>query len=139
MFTPGVDQFPPEGWLATIIPPDSPGYGPPVETMAPPDPANVGLDPRLMTHQRMLDLVGDKMIRFKVLRQPDDLGGAAHRASLDLYIDCAECGRGITAARPTSPVQLAADVLRHYVSAHDMPLSGASPGAASQGVSTDGA
>jgi hypothetical protein len=83
----------------------------PAETMAAPGPADVRLDPRLLTYQRMCGLVGDKMVRFTLL------GGGC-------YIDCAECGQGITAARPTSPLQFCADVLRHYVNVHGVSLSG---------------
>lgn len=109
---------------------DGPGdyhaeYVPPVERMDPPDPANVGMADRLMTHQRMLDLVGDKMVRFQLVSTGSTLAG--FQPALDLYIDCAECGKGITAARPTSPVQFCADVLRHYVNVHGLPLSGAAP------------
>lgn len=143
MFQPGVDLFPPDPEFLPTSPAtrvrigpdeitfDDPpgyehpgGYGQPVERMTPPDPANVRLDPRLMTHQRLLDLVGGKMIRFAFVGTPDDRATATMRPSLDVYIDCCECGQGITAARPTSPVQLAADVLRHYTGVHGLSLAG---------------
>lgn len=92
----------------------------PVEVMTPPDPANVRLDPRLMTHERLCQLAGYKPVRFTVLD-----GGA-------VYVDCAEpgCGKGITAGRVTSGVQLMSDVLRHWVNCHDASLAGGDSGGA---------
>lgn len=87
----------------------------PVETMDPPDPANVRLDPRLMTYQRLLTLIGDKPYRIR-----RGAGGAE-------FMVCIPCGHSITRVdgMVLTPLQTAADVCRHWVMAHDMPLSGA--------------
>ena len=81
------------------------------ERMTPPDPANVRLDPRLMTHDRLCELAGYHPVRFTMTD-----GG--------LYIDCAGCGKGITSARSTTGVQFMSDVLRHLVNVHGVSLSG---------------
>jgi hypothetical protein len=86
----------------------------PIETITAPDPANVRLDPRLMTAGRLVELAGYREVVFT----PTESG---------LYIDCGECHRGITAARLTTGVQLMADVLRHYVNVHNVSLSGGRP------------
>ena len=90
------------------------------ERMTPPDPANVRLDPRLMTHDRLCELAGYKPVRFTVFPDPGQGGRPA------VYIDCAEpgCGKGITQARATTGVQFMSDILRHWVNAHGVSLSG---------------
>ena len=96
------------------------------ERMTPPDPANVRLDPRLMTHDRLCELAGYKPVRFTVFpaQAPSlTLSGSIQSA---VYIDCAEpgCGKGITQARATTGVQFMSDILRHWVNAHGVSLSG---------------
>lgn len=78
----------------------------------------LGLDPRLMSGERLLQLAG----RIKVR-----LG----RAGDVLSLDCARCGRAVDlltneSGRPytTSPMQILTCALRHEVMGHDLSLSG---------------
>lgn len=89
----------------------------PAETMTPPPADRVRLDPKLMTHQRMLDLVGKVPLR---------VGWSDGR----LFLIGAECGHSITCldGMVFDPAQHVADVLRHQVMAHDLSLSGGGRG-----------
>lgn len=105
------------GYLPTA-PADRVEIGPDGIRFIPPDPADVRLDPRLMTHERLCQLAGYRPVRFTTL------------PSGTLYIDCAEpgCGKGITAARATTGVQFLADVARHWVNVHGLSLAGGGDG-----------
>lgn len=85
----------------------------------PPPPDSLGLDPRLLTAERMLGLAGQHRMRAGA----EDDGGT--------WLDCAECGRGVTkltdaAGRhwTVTPLGIVTDMLRHQVMRHDLPLSG---------------
>jgi len=88
-----------------------------LEKRAPTDWSKVGFDRRLMTPERLVELAGDRPVTFTTMAD-------------GVFLDCAECGKGITrVATPdqpvrTTPVQLMSDTLRHWVNVHGVSLSG---------------
>jgi hypothetical protein len=83
---------------------------------------DLGFDQRLMTAERLLRLAGRHPMRFS------DPGPA------NLYLDCGLCGKAVEVltdrrggAYAITAGQLLANVLRHLVLRHDLPLS-AAPG-----------
>jgi hypothetical protein len=84
-----------------------------------PQPDDLGFDRRLMSAERLLRLAGSHVMKFS------DPGPA------NLYLDCTECGRAVEVLTDRSggayritAGQLLANVLRHLVLRHDLPLSG---------------
>lgn len=89
----------------------------------PPRLDELGFDHRLMTPAKLLELAGNIPLRFSEPGIPL------------LWLDCEQCGKGIEqltdgraeACRVTAG-QLLANVLRHQVMRHDLPLSGGHDG-----------
>jgi hypothetical protein len=89
----------------------------------PPQVDALGFDHRLLNPGRLLQLAGKVPLRFSEPGIPL------------LWLDCEACGKGIEpltdergAAYPVTAGQLLANVLRHQVMRHDVPLSGAGAG-----------
>lgn len=89
----------------------------------PPQVDALGFDHRLMTPERLLQLAGPVRMRMSDPGMPP--------VPL-LWLDCEACGKGIEQltdddgnAYPVTAGQLLANVLRHRVMRHGLPLSGA--------------
>jgi len=81
---------------------------------------DLGFDPRLMSAERLLRLAGKHPMRFSETGLPN------------VYLDCCKDGRAIEVLTDRrggcyqiTAGQLLANVLRHLVLRHDLPLSGA--------------
>lgn len=87
---------------------------------APPPPDELGLDPRLLTAEKLLRLAGEHRMRTGT-----DTRGV-------IWLDCCECGKGVVqlsdpggAKAAVTPMGITCAMLRHQVMRHELPLSAA--------------